>query len=154
MSGAPKETDPFALSVEQEAQLSGMNRDLAEGLRGMWRAMQERKQREEAAPPIHEPPAPREEPQSAQLIMFPQWGDERRAAAAAIFRSALFPPLNFKKARPFLKETQIFATKGIEIYFTGEQFDQSDLDVYLELLQIAHEVPFGVECCFTAHGLL
>lgn len=90
----------------------------------------------------------------AQIIMFPQWGDERRAAAAAIFRSALFPPLNFKKARPFLKEAQIYATKGIEIYFTGEQFDQSDLDVYLELLHIAHEYPFGVECCFTAYGLL
>jgi hypothetical protein len=86
--------------------------------------------------------------------MFPQWGDERRAAAAAIFRSALFPPLNFKKARAYLEEAEIYATKGIKIYFTGKQFDQSDLDVYLELLHIAREYPFGVECCFTAYGFL
>ncbi len=111
-------------------------------------------QSEAKADPEPQQPAALEVPAVGQVIMFPQWGDERRAAAAAIFRSALFPPLNFKKARPFLKKAQIYATKGIEIYFTGEQFDQSDLDVYLELLHIAHEYPFGVECCFTAYGLL
>lgn len=109
-------------------------------------------------PPMKEAPPPErakeEPPQEAQLILFPQWGDERRGAAAAIFRSALFPPLNFKKARPFLKEVEIYATRGLEVHFTGEQFDQSDLDVYLELLHIARETPFGVECCFTAYGLL
>ena len=28
------------------------------------------------------------------------------------------------------------------------------IDVYLELLNIAHEHPFGVECCFSAYSLL
>lgn len=115
-----------------------------------------RQEREASRRPPSEPqqPAAPELPPVAQVIMFPQWGDERRAASAAIFRSALFPPLNFQKARPFLKEAEIYATRGIEIYFTGEQFDQSDLDVYLELLHIAREYPFGVECCFTAYGML
>ena len=135
---------------------AGMSGDLAKALRSFEATMKARevhKAEEEPAADQHSTAVP-EVPEVGQVILFPQWGDERRAAAAAIFRSALFPPLNFKKARPFLKKAQIFATKGIEIYFTGEQFDQSDLDVYLELLHIAHEYPFGVECCFTAYGLL
>lgn len=141
-SQAPPAPDPYA----------GMGGDLAKALRSFGETLKARKEREADTEP-QQPPAP-EVPAVAQVILFPQWGDERRAAAAAIFRAALFPPLNFQKARPYLEEAQIYATKGIEIYFTGKQFDQSDLDVYLELLHIAHEIPFGVECCFTAHGLL
>ena len=100
-----------------------------------------------------EPEPPKAE-QKGQLILFPQWAEDRRAAAHAIFRSALFPALNFKEGRPFLKEKRIVSVEGVQVFFTGEQFDQSDLDVYLELLNIAHETPFGVECCFTAYSLL
>jgi hypothetical protein len=99
-------------------------------------------------------PEPQKVEQKGQLILFPQWAEDRRAAAHAIFRSALFPALNFKEGRPFLKEKRIVSVDGVQVFFTGEQFDQSDLDVYLELLNIAHESPFGVECCFTAYSLL
>ncbi len=137
---------------------AGMGGELAKALRSMERHRREMAEREAGGEPAPadepEQPAAPEVPAVGQLIMFPQWGDERRAAAAAIFRSALFPPLNFQKPRPYLEEAQIYATKGIKIYFTGKQFDQSDLDVYLELLHIAREVPFGVECGFTAYGLL
>lgn len=100
-----------------------------------------------------EPEPPKAE-QKGQLILFPQWAEDRRAAPYATFRSALFPALNFKEGRPFLKEKRIVSVEGVQVFFTGEQFDQSDLDVYLELLNIAHETHFGVECCFTAYGLL
>ncbi len=137
---------------------NGIGGDLAKALRSLGatiKARQEREQQQAATVCENHPNTnPPERPPVAEILLFPQWGDERRAASAAIFRSALFPPLNFKQSRPFLKEAQIYATKGIEIYFTGEQFDQSDLDVYLELLHIAREYPFGVECCFTAYGLL
>lgn len=139
---------------------AGMDGELAKTLRRIGetiKARQEREQPETVDCTASEKPdhhSPQECQPVADIIMFPQWGDERRAASAAIFRSALFPPLNFRKARPYLEEAQIYATKGIEIYFTGKQFDQSDLDVYLELLHIAREFPFGVECCFTAYGLL
>jgi hypothetical protein len=99
-------------------------------------------------------PEPPKAEQKGQLILFPQWAEERRAAANAIFRSALFPALNFKEGRPFLKEQKIASVEGVDVFFTGEQFDQSDLDVYLELLNIAHESPFDVECTFTAYSLL
>jgi hypothetical protein len=100
-----------------------------------------------------EPEPPKAE-QKGQLILFPPWADDRRATAQAVFRSALFPALNFKKGRPFLKEKRIASVEGVTVFFTGEQFDQSDLDVYLELLQIAHETPLGMECNFTAYSLL
>lgn len=155
MRGNPKEAEPLELTDEQEAQLSGMSRDLAEGLRGMWRSIQERKQREKAASPLQDSEALRETPPVAQLIMFPQWGDERRAATSTVFRSALFPALNTKQPRRYYTEmTRICSVDGIEVSFIGEQFSQSDLDVYLELLQIAHETPFGIECCFSAYSLL
>ena len=98
-----------------------------------------------------EPPAPE---QTAQLIEFPQWPDDRRATAQAVFRSALFPAMNFKEGRPFLKEKNLVSVEGVEVVFTGEQFDQSDLDVYLELLKIARKSPFGTECHFSAYSLL
>jgi hypothetical protein len=98
-----------------------------------------------------EPAAPE---QTVQLIEFPRWPDDRRAAANAIFRSALFPALNNKQARRYLEGERLCSVEGIDVYFTGKQFDQSDLDVYLELLKIARDTPFGTECHFSAYSLL
>jgi hypothetical protein len=97
--------------------------------------------------PVYEGPEPQ------QLLLFPQWASTRRAAPCAVFRSALFPALKRQK-RPFLKEQQIAAVDGVKVAFTGEQFDQSDLDVYLELLHIMKEQPSNTDCTFSAHGLL
>ena len=121
--------------------------------RGIERARQRRAQESLPFPPEAkaEPAIP--EP-TAQLIEFPQWPDDRRATAQAVFRSALFPAMNFKDGRPFLKEKKLVSVEGVDVIFTGEQFDQSDLDVYLELLKIARESPFGMECHFSAYSLL
>lgn len=85
-----------------------------------------------------------------------RWGDEYRAAPNAVFRSALFPALNpkQKETRQFLKKRAIFAVSGLEVFFTGEQFDQSDLDVYLELLNMAQHLPLGAPVSFSAHSIL
>jgi hypothetical protein len=111
-------------------------------------------QRKAAAPDPAATPQPKAE-QKGQLILFPQWAEDRRAAVHAIFRSALFPALNNKQPRHYYLELErLCSVEGVEMLFRGEQFDQSDLDVYLELLNIAHESPFGVECCFSAYSLL
>jgi TrfA protein len=100
-------------------------------------------------------PEPSKAEQKGELILFPKWADERRATVHAIFRSALFPALNNKQPRRYyLEQTRVCSVEGVDVLFMGQQFDQSDLDVYLELLNIAHETPFGVECCFTAYSLL
>jgi hypothetical protein len=99
------------------------------------------------------PPEPPSEP-PAKVIQLDFWEDSRRAAPNIVFRSMLFPALKFREGRPFLKQKQLFATKGGEVYFTGEQFDQSDLDVYLEILQFARPFPLGTPVKFSAYSML
>lgn len=121
------------------------------------RAM-ERSKRRRAQEPLLFSPEAKAEPaipeQTAQLIEFPQWPDDRRATAQAVFRSALFPAMNFKEGRPYLEGERLCSVDGVEVFFTGKQFDQSDLDVYLELLKIARQSPFGTRCHFSAYSLL
>ena len=76
---------------------------------------------------------------SSDPVQIDFWEDGKRAAPNAIFRSALFPAIHpkQKKNRRFIKNGKLFSTGGLEVIFTGEQFDQSDLDVYLEILNIA-----------------
>jgi len=118
----------------------------------------ERSKRRRAQELLPFPPEAKAEPaipeQIAQLIEFPQWPDDRRATAQAVFRSALFPAVSFRGGRPYLDGERLCSVEGVEVFFTGKRFDQSDLDVYLELLRIARKTPFGMECRFSAHSLL
>ena len=139
------------LSADHEAVLATLPGDIAKSLRSLGKTLQRAKACEQEAKPE---PEPEKTPQEAQLILFPKWADDRRAAMHAAFRSALFPVLNNKQKRRFLEAVHLPSVEGVDVIFTGQQFDQSDLDVYLELLNIAHETPFGIECCFTAYGLL
>ena len=138
------------LPDELEAELAHLPGHLAQALRSFRQTLAEKAP--SSASPHEAKPEPA--PQEAQLILFPKWADDRRAAMHATFRSALFPVLNNQQPRRFLQAVTLASVEGIEVVFTGQQFDQSDLDVYLELLNIAHETPFGIECSFTAYGLL
>ncbi len=140
------------LSADHESVLATLPSDVAKSLRSLGKTLQRAKAREQEAKPE---PEPEKAPQEAQLILFPKWADDRRATTSAVFRSALFPALNTKQPRRYYTElTRLCSVDGIDVFFMGEQFSQSDLDVYLELLQFAHETPFGVECCFSAYSLL
>ena len=75
------------------------------------------------------------------------------ALANAVLRSALFPALGRQK-RQFMKEVMLDSVGGVTVYFTGEQFDQSDFDVYLEILNLARPFPLGTPVKFTAHAML
>ena len=95
-------------------------------------------------------------PKPAEVVQLHFWGEDYRAAPNAVFRTALFPATNpkQKEKRPFLKNEDIYCVAGIKIFFTGEQFDQSDLDVYLEILNMAQPFPLGTPVTFSAHALL
>ena len=86
-------------------------------------------------------------------VLLEPWANDRRAAPNAVFRSALFPALN-NKTRKFIKEKKVYSVGGLDVTFTGEQFDQSDLDVYLEILNLAKAVPLGQPIRFSAYSLL
>lgn len=94
------------------------------------------------------------EPKTAKIVQLDFWEDGKRAAPNAVFRSALFPALNNKQPRQFIKEKRLFSVSGVDVIFTGEQFDQTDLDVYLEILNLAKPLPLGTPVKFSAHALL
>ena len=88
-----------------------------------------------------------------KVVVLTPWADDKRAAPNAIFRSALFPAIN-NQTRKFVKEKKVFAVGGLDVTFTGEQFDQSDLDVYLEILNFAKGAPLGQPVKFSAYAML
>ena len=76
------------------------------------------------------------------------------AAPNVLFRSALFPALSNKTERKQFKKENLFSVGGLNVTFTGEQFDQSDLDVYLEILNIANSYHIGEKIEFSAYSML
>lgn len=89
----------------------------------------------------------------AKVIQLDFWEDGKRAAPNAMLRAALFPALN-NQTRKFIKEKTLCSVQGVTVIFTGEQFNQSDLDVYLEILNFARPFPLGTPIKFSAHGML
>jgi len=133
-------------SAEPEPQ----SRDLTESLERLGRTIAEKAERDRNKPDTTEPqPKP-----TAQIVQLDFWEDGKRAAPNAVFRSALFPALNNKTPRRYLEEERLFSVSGVDVIFTGKQFDQSDLDVYLELLNIARPLPLGTPVKFSAYSLL
>jgi len=83
-------------------------------------------------------------------VPLPSWPESRRAAPATALRSALFPATQ-RKTRILVKDIEIFSVGDIQVRFTGERFDQTDLTVYMEVL---HRMRNGTEAEFTAYALL
>ena len=120
------------LEKQLETEAPNLDADMRRTLASMGAHLAERKVEQQKA--MQNPPEPKKEP--AKVIQLQFWGDDYRAAPNAVFRSALFPALRSKEKenRQFLKNEEIFCVAGLKNLFPGEQFDQSDLDVYLEIL--------------------
>jgi TrfA protein len=123
--------------------------DMIRRIENMRRMAQEKEEREGKPPKLAVQ-------KSAEIVQLDFWDDGKRAAPNAILRSALFPALatRQKETRRFLKNDSVFSVSGLDVFFTGEQFDQSDLDIYLELLNLAQPFPLGTPIKFSAYGLL
>jgi hypothetical protein len=87
------------------------------------------------------------------VVQLPLWPEPKRGAPNSFIRSALFAAIQ-SKDRQYLKETLLASQDGIVIKYTGEQLNQSDLDVWETIVHLAREQPLGTFCSFTAHGLL
>lgn len=86
--------------------------------------------------------------------ILPYWSDNSRAVPNGFLRSALFGVNGKKGERKFLKSVPIAALNGIEIYYTGEQLDQSDLDVWQNILHVMRNQELDRHCCISAYALL
>ena len=89
----------------------------------------------------------------AKVLQLPLWPEAKRGAPNAVLRSALFAAIQ-GKGRRYLKNALLAAQDRITVRFTGEQLDQSDLDVWEQALHLARTQALGTECYFTAHGFL
>jgi hypothetical protein len=94
--------------------------------------------------------APARAERAPQLPLF----EEAYAVPNALLRAALFPAREVSAPRRFVKRAPIFAVEGIQVTFTGEEFDQTDLDVLLGILAIGAYMPLGQTFTFSAHSLL
>jgi hypothetical protein len=103
------------------------------------------------APAAEPPPAPPASSKRArQLPTF----EEAYAVPNALLRAALFPARDVTAPRRLVKDASIFAVEGIQVTFTGEEFDQTDLDVLLGIMEIGVYTPLGHEFAFSGHALL
>jgi hypothetical protein len=91
--------------------------------------------------------------ESAEIIQLPLWAEQKRGTPNSFLRSSLFAAVQGKDRR-FMKEEVLASQNGITVKFTGEQLNQSDLDVWETLVHLARQHPLGHICGFTAHGLL
>jgi len=109
-----------------------------------------KQRRAQEAPPA--PPATAAHP-LAKVITLPFWPEAVRAVPNGMLRSALFSAIR-RGARRYLRRERIAALEGIEIFYTGERLDQSDLNVWEMILHLARLQGLGNECRVTAYQLL
>lgn len=111
----------------------------------------------EPKPPEATPAKPPEDQVDGQaggkVVHLPVWPNPVRAVPNGVLRSALFGALP-KGPRRTMKLERVAALEGIEIFYTGEQLDQDDLDVWEAVLHVCREQAMGKRHAFTAYELL
>lgn len=91
--------------------------------------------------------------QDAQVIQLPLWKDFQRAAPACVLRSALFGVVK-RGRRRYLEKQELAAWGEDSLTYTGLRLDQSDLDVWLELLHLSRETGLGKTVEFERYAFL
>ncbi|MFL5287078.1 MAG: plasmid replication initiator TrfA [Rhodopila sp.] len=91
--------------------------------------------------------------QQAVVVQFPLFPEQRRPVSNDVARSVLFSCVQGKD-REMVKDTLIASLDGVEIRFTGEQLNQDDHDVLMQLVHMAAHKPLGEWITIPAHTLL
>jgi TrfA protein len=128
---------------QQQDEYAGLPPELAKSMRSLGAAIAAKQKRERANKP--------KEP--GQVIRLPLWPEAARGAPNDILRSALFAAIQ-GKGRAYLENKLIAAYDGNQIKYTGRQLDQSDLDVWEQILHLARQHPLGTVCHFAGHAFL
>lgn len=97
--------------------------------------------------------APLEEPViHAMPAMLDIWPENVRGVPNPFLRGALFSVSQQREVA--LKRELLASVEGVEIWFKGERFNQTDLDVWQTLLHLSRLSPLGNEVEFVAQTLL
>jgi hypothetical protein len=127
------------------------SRDLTESLERLGRTIAEKAERDR----LQSTPTEPQQPQlPAKILQFPlPFGDETRAAANPLVRSALFAAIQGKD-RQLLNDCEIATVEGWKMIFSGEQFNQDDKDTLMQLVFMAKHKPIGDYVTIPAHAIL
>ena len=99
------------------------------------------------------PPAASASAKAEVIPLFPGWDDEVRAAPDVCLRSALFGVVRPGRRR-WLKDEALTAIGGYEVRWSGEQLDQGDLDIWLQLLHLLRDQPIDGRVYFSLRAVL
>ena len=86
-------------------------------------------------------------------VQLPLWPEPARGTPNSFLRSAIFAAIQ-GKGRHFLKGALLGSQKGYTVKFTGEQLDQSDLDVWEQAIHLSKSESLGDICIFRANAFL
>lgn len=84
-------------------------------------------------------------------LMLDLWPEAVRGVPNAVLRGALF---SVSQRRTWAKNELLASVDGVEIRFTGQRFNQTDLDLWEMLVHLARDQPLGNRVDFTVHSLL
>lgn len=88
---------------------------------------------------------------AAPQLTLDLWPEAVRGVPNAVLRGALF---SVSQRRTFVKNELLASVDGVEVRFTGQRFNQTDLDLWEMLVHLARLQPLGNRVDFTAHALL
>ncbi|WP_256360266.1 plasmid replication initiator TrfA [Methylomonas koyamae] len=88
------------------------------------------------------------------LKSLPNWPSAIRGTPNACLRSALFAGIQGKERIAYKKRTLLAAVDGIEVRYLGIQLNQSDLDVWMQIVHLSRQQLPGFSVTFSAHALL
>lgn len=86
-------------------------------------------------------------------LKLPPWSDSFRGVPNSILRSALFAAIQGKNRKNMFRES-LASLDGIKIKFSGQQLDQSDMDVWETMVHFCREQNVGSRIRFSAYSAL
>lgn len=110
---------------------------------GLVQALDKLVSKRQSAPKAPQPPAPQ--------MALDLWPDAVRGVPNAVLRGALF---SVSQRRTWVENQVIASVEGNVVRFTGQRFNQTDLDTWEMILHLARLQPLGNKVNFTAHSLL
>jgi TrfA protein len=158
MTTPPPAAAPLLANLEEpplpehiQRGLEGHDPIMQQRLKNIYFGMQRREAAEKAAEQT--PPQKLQDKPKARIIPFPHFSTETRPIVNEIARSALFSAIQ-SKDRQMLKDAPVAISGDGKILFTGEQLNQSDHDVFMQLISIGSTRPAGEYVKVTGHSLL
>jgi len=88
------------------------------------------------------------------LRAMPSWPATVRGTPNACLRCALFAGIQGNERIAYKKRTLLASVDGIEVRYLGVQLNQSDLDVWLQIVHLSRQQLPGFNVCFSAYAML